>query len=102
LQVFNLVPYNQLVADYEKMELMEMAMAGNDEYLDRFRDDISNQRYALIVSDPIRMDSRDETDAFSEEHNVWVEEVVLPLVKYYQYAPLGTRRSVHLLTPKQR
>lgn len=101
LQVFNLVPSVRFVADYEKIELMEMAMSGNEAYLGRFHDDISNQRFALIISDPIRLDLKDMTDAFSEEHNVWLEEVVLPLVKKYQYEPLGTRRSVHLLTPKQ-
>jgi hypothetical protein len=101
LQVFDLIPDIPFIADYEKLELMEMAMSGNSVYLDRFYEDVSNQRFALIISDPIRFDFKDNADAFSEEHNVWVEKVVLPLLKYYNYSPLENHKSINILTPKQ-
>ena len=37
-----------LVEPYENVFLMEMAMAGNPEYLGRFHDDLKNHRFALI------------------------------------------------------
>jgi hypothetical protein len=101
LQVFDLVPEVPFIPEYEKIELMEMAMSGNEMYLERFYNDISNQRFALIISDSIRKDLKDEADAFSEEHNVWVEKVVRPLVDSYQYYPLGGRRSIFIMTPGQ-
>jgi hypothetical protein len=100
LQVFDLVPEVPFVADYEKVELMEMAMSGNEAYLDRFYHDIFNQRFALIISDPIRLDMKDETEAFPEEHNVWVEKVVFPLVETYRHYTLVGRRSIMIMVPK--
>lgn len=100
VQVFHQNPEIQFVPEYEKLELMEMAMSGNTFYLDKFHNDIENHRFSLIVLDAIRLDKKDRTEAFSEEHNVWVEEVILPLLKSYDYTPLGTRRDINLLTLK--
>jgi len=101
MQVFQMVKDTTLVPEYEKVELMEMAMAGNDDYLDKFYDDIADHRFSLIVLDAIRFDMKDESEAFSEEHNIWVEKVIKPVVKHYEFAPLGMRRNVNLLTPKE-
>jgi hypothetical protein len=101
IQVFQMVKGITLVPDYEKVELMEMVMAGNEDYLDKFYDDIADHRFSLIVLDAIRFDMKEESEAFSEEHNIWVEKVIKPVVKYYEYAPLGMRRNVNLLTPKE-
>jgi len=101
VQVFQMAEDIPLVPDYEKIELMEMAMAGNEYYLNKFYNDISNHRFSLIVLDAIRFDMKEDSEAFSEEHNVWVEKVILPLVKSYEYSPLGMRRNINLLTPKE-
>jgi hypothetical protein len=101
VQVFNQDMGVPLVPDYEKMELMEMVMAGNQAYLDRFYDDLMNHRFSLIILDAIRIDWRDRSGAFSEEHNMWVEKVILPVLKHYEYTPLGERRNINLLTPKE-
>jgi len=101
VQVFNQDMDIPFVPEYEKLELMEMAMAGNDDYLNRFYDDILNRRFSLIILDAIRYDMKDRTEAFSEEHNVWVEKVILPLLKGYQYSSFGDRSNINLLTPKE-
>ena len=49
LQGVNLVPA------YEREELMEMAMSDQENYLDAFRADVQNQRFALIVVDPLQL-----------------------------------------------
>ena len=101
MQVFQMVKGITLVPDYEKVELMEMAMAGNEDYLDKFYNDVADHRFSLIVLDAIRFDMKEESEAFSEEHNIWVEKVIRPVVKHYEHAPLGMLRNVNLLTPKE-
>jgi hypothetical protein len=100
LQVFDLVIDIPLVDEYEKLELMEMAMARNQEYLKDFFADISNQRFALIITDSIQTNIKDESEAFSEENNIWVEEVTLHLIDYYEFSRLGKRSNIILLTPR--
>jgi hypothetical protein len=100
LQVFNLVPEIPFIPEYEKIELMEMAMSGNEVYLERFYADIAHHRFALIVTDSVRTDMKDEIDSFSEEHNVWVEKVMTPLLSEYRFSSLGGRSSIFVLTPK--
>ena len=41
-----------LVPEDELVFLMEMAMSNNSSYLDAFHLDLSNQRFAMIVSEP--------------------------------------------------
>jgi len=89
LQVFGHIPRTSFVADYEKIELMEMAMADNQAYLANFYEDIANQEYAIIISDPILLERKSEDKAFSEEHNTWVEQVAVPLLTYYQPHEFG-------------
>jgi hypothetical protein len=100
LLVFNQIPDISLVPEYEKVELMEMAMAGNTDYLERFYDDISRQRFAVIITDSIQKDMKDEIEPFGEENNVWVEKVVIPLLRYYRYTYLDDRVSIVIMTQK--
>jgi hypothetical protein len=100
LQVFSLLPKGNFIPDYEKVELMEMVMAGNQSYIAQFYKDITFQEFDLIITDSVRMDLKDEKDAFSEEHNVWVNTVLSPLVNHYDYTTLGDRKNIYLLTPK--
>ena len=101
LLVFDQLQGVSVVPEYEKLILMEMVMAGNEDYLGQFYEDISNRRFKLIVSDALRTELREEADAFSEEHNVWVKGVIIPLLKEYQYERLGGRRDIVILKPKQ-
>ncbi|HXQ35957.1 MAG TPA: hypothetical protein VN843_18220, partial [Anaerolineales bacterium] len=57
-----------LVPEYEREDLMEMAMADNLAYLARFRDDIGNQRFDLIVVDPLNNTIMRRDRVFSEEN----------------------------------
>ncbi len=100
LQVFSLVPKVPLIPEYEKLILMEMAMAGNEPYLAQFYKDISSRRFELIVTDSVRADRKDEIDAFSEEHNVWVGKVMVPLLGNYKFQALGGRSNIYILTPR--
>jgi hypothetical protein len=89
-----------LVPDYERVFLMEMAMAGNPYYLGKFHDDIKNQRYEMIVSEPLFTQLKGRSESFGEENDAWVNQVSIPVLCYY--TPERTLRDVHiqLLVPR--
>ena len=72
-----------LVPDYEKVFLMEMAMAGNQAYFEQFEQDLKNHRFALIVSESLSMTIQDEQYMFFEENNAWTTRVTALIRKYY-------------------
>ena len=100
LQVFSLVPEIKFYPEYEKLILMEMAMAGDQAYLTRFYKDISNKKFDLVITDSVRKDIKDDSEPFSEEHNIWASTVMMPLLGNYESESLGGRTSIYLLTPK--
>jgi hypothetical protein len=59
-----------LVYDYEVVTLMEMAMSGNQAYLNRFHDDLASHRFAAIISGRQNLIIKQD-GVFSEENNVW-------------------------------
>jgi len=85
--------------DYERVFLMEAAMAGDPEYLARFEADLKNRRFSLIVSEPISLSQKQGRGEFGAENNAWVKNVSRPLLCYYK--PLKTLRkvSIQLLVP---
>jgi hypothetical protein len=102
LEVFQLVPGVRLVPDYELMTLMEMAMAGNRSYLDRFQADLANQRFVLIIADRQHRANRDpEIASFAEENNAWVVNVSEPMLKYYRQDLFFDTQGIQLLVPRK-
>jgi hypothetical protein len=89
-----------LVPDYERVFLMEMAMAGNPYYLEKFHDDIKNQRFEMIVSEPLFTQLKGRDESFGEENDAWVNQVSIPVLCYY--TPERTLRDVRiqLLVPR--
>ncbi|MGA9399175.1 MAG: hypothetical protein WBV22_13070, partial [Anaerolineaceae bacterium] len=73
----------ELVPDYEKVFLMEMAMAGNQPYLNQFEKDLEEHRFSLIISEPLAMVIQGEEDVFFEENNAWTTRVTALIRKYY-------------------
>jgi len=82
-----------LIPEYEKVFFMEMTMSRNPTYLNNFYADLQAQRFGAIVSDQALEHYKDRDEAWSEEHNVWVQYVSRPLLCYYQ--PRLTLRVVH-------
>lgn len=83
LVTFNMIEGVRLVPDYEVVTLMEMAMSGNDSYLQRFTSDLAAHRFALIISRKQRVVKK-EDEPFAEENNVWIDSISKPLLCYYQ------------------
>jgi hypothetical protein len=100
LMMFKSITGARLVPEYEKVFLMEMAMANNRKYLETFYDNLKNHRFSLIVSEPVKVNYQDRTDSFGEENNAWVERVSRQILCYYE--PVETLKSVRtqLLVPR--
>jgi hypothetical protein len=101
LLTFNQVEEVPLIEDYERMFLMEMVMGENEAYLDKFYEQIENQEFALIVSEPLKLVYKGRNVAFGDENDVYVRLVSEPVLCYYE--PIKTIRkfAIQLLIPKQ-
>jgi len=101
LLTFGYVPKIPLVVDYEKKYMMDKAMAGDEKYFRQFYTDLANHRFALIVSEPLRLRIRESDYQFGAENNAWVKWVSAPILCYYK--PIATFREtrVELLEPRQ-
>jgi hypothetical protein len=101
LEIFGQVREVRMVPDYELMTLMEMSIANNRPYLDRFHQDLQNHRFALIVADRQHEDIMDpEGYSFAEENNAWVENVSDPLLTYYKQELYFDTQGIQLLVPR--
>lgn len=83
-----------LIADYERVFLMEAAMAGAPAYLERFHDELRAQRFALIISEPLSREEKDGRVNFGLENNAWVKNVSRYILCYYQ--PVQTLKDVQV------
>jgi hypothetical protein len=71
-----------LVPDYEVVTLMEMAMSGNQPYMNKFYSDLASHRFAAIVATKQNRGIR-ETGPLVEENNVWNSKVSPYILCYY-------------------
>lgn len=79
-----------MVYDYEAVTLMEMAMSGNQEYLQTFYNKLKQHEFSAIVSGRLNTGLKTE-GLFFEENNVWNSRVSQQILCYYQPAVLQTR-----------
>jgi len=100
LITFGMLKDIPMVEKFETVYLMEMAMSGNANYLSDFHTSLSEQDYALIVTDQQRINYKGREYAFGEENDVWVAEVTVPLLKYYQREELFNDIGIEVLIPK--
>jgi len=89
-----------LIPEYEREDLMEMAMGNNDIYLQNFRNDVQNQRFALIVVDPLKYRLLGKNYPFGEENNVWVSRVMKQILCNYREEALFPADSIALYVPQ--
>jgi hypothetical protein len=91
-----------LVMKYEIKDMMNQAMGHNQAYFEEFREDIENQRFRLIVSDPLHVVYQGPKVAFGEENDAWVEEVTIPILSAYEPVMRFDEHLIWLLAPKGR
>lgn len=100
LLTFKNLEAQQFEAEYEKVFLMEMAMAGNPQYLGLFSQQLAEQRFPLIISEPLNANIQDQTRAFSEENNLWVTRVEQPILQYYRLLDGFDAINLYVYVPK--
>jgi hypothetical protein len=90
----------ELIPDYEKVFLMEMAMSGTRSYLDRFHSALRDHDFDLIVSEPLKIQVQGRSHAFGEENDAWVREVSEPALCFYEPALTIEEAAVQILAPR--
>ena len=101
LLTFKTIEGVKLVPDYEKVFLMEMAMAGNPAYLDQFKQDLVNRRFSMIVTEPLFINYKGSATAFGEENDAWVKHVAEPVLCTYKTHKFLRDIRVQLLIPRE-
>jgi hypothetical protein len=89
-----------LVPEYELVELMDHAMAGNVSYLAEFYSDLEEQRFVAIISDPLPIVWKGRTASFGEENDAWVRYVSEPILAEYEPTIQFDEVGVWILQPK--
>ena len=100
LLTFNYVKNVPLIPEDELVFLMEMAMADNASYMDAFQADISHQRFAMIVAEPLVIQYQGRSHGFGEENDAWVRGVSEPVLCYYAPAEKLDAVNLVLYTPR--
>ncbi len=90
-----------LVPEYEREDLMEMAMANNTKYLSKFRADMESQRFALIVVDPLNFNIMTRNRSFADENNVWVRRVMKQILCNYRQEAIFAEDEIALYVPQE-
>ncbi len=100
LLTFGLIENVDFVNNYEKMILMEMTMGRNMNYLEKFYQDLEDQRFSMIVSDIISTSLRDPLESpLAEENNINVELVSIPITCYYSPLRIFFKEQFMVWTP---
>ena len=90
----------EMVADYEREELMEMAMGNNQDYLQIFRADMDKQRFDMIIVDPLNYRLLGKNYAFGEENNAWVRRAMKPILCNYEEALVIPEDQIAIYVPQ--
>jgi hypothetical protein len=91
----------RLIPEYEREDLMEMAMGNNTDYLGRFRTDMEQQRFDLIVVDPLKFNIMSRNRSFAEENNVWVRRVMRHILCNYREEVVFPADEIALYVPQE-
>ncbi len=100
LLTFEMVQDVPLLPEYETVFLMEMAMSGNQAYLDDFHNDLREGRFGLIIVATLEREYQGRSHAFGEENDAWVREVSEPILCYYTPRETLDSPRLQLLVPR--
>jgi len=88
-----------LVPEYEQIELMEMAMSGNREYLEHYYADLKNHRFAIIIAEKQKF-TQQKKGSFVEENTAWVRYVGAPLLCAYKPVETLSSTNIQIFVPR--
>jgi hypothetical protein len=90
-----------LVPEYEREDLMEIAMANDLEHIQTFQEDMEAQRFSLIVVDPLNYNILSKQRSFSEENNVWVTRIMRHILCNYREEVAFPADEIALYVPQE-
>jgi len=91
-----------LVPEYEREELMEMAMSDNETYLQTFRADLENHRFAAIVVDPLTFNIVGEQgQSMGAENDAWTRYVAKSILCTYEPAENFSADRIVVYVPQK-
>jgi len=86
LLAFGFVDNVPLVPEYELVEVMDHAMAGDEAYFYDFYQDLAEGRFSLIVASGMSLNRHRVPHSFEEESEAWRNYVAIKLFEYYSPA----------------
>lgn len=101
LLTFGYVEGVALVPEYDKKVLINQAMSDDARYFGRYYEDLAEQRFSLIITNPLYEVIQTEADMFGEENNAWVKWVTIPLLCYYEPVLTFRDAEIQLLAPRR-
>ena len=90
-----------LVPEYEREDLMEIAMANDLAHIQTFREDMEEQRFAMIVVDPLNYNVLSRQRSFAEENNVWVTRIMEHILCNYREEVVFPADEIALYVPQE-
>ncbi len=100
LEVYKMIPDQDMFVPYNQIELMEMAMANNKPYLNRFFDDLQSHRFSFIITNPLVENRQGINHAYGYENDVWAGYIVYPILKFYQPVLTDEASGLVIYAPK--
>lgn len=99
LITFNILHDVHLVPEYEQIDMMEMAMSGNREYLEKFYSDLKSHRFNVVVAEEQKF-TQQKKGSFVEENKAWVRYVGAPLLCAYKPVDSLSSTNVQIFVPR--
>ena len=101
LLTFGLIKGVPLVHEHEKLLLQEMVMSQNHAYLESFAEEMAEQKYALLVMDPLpRFWKHPDKVPLAVENNVVNKDLVPLVLCAYETKDTLLDGSLEILVPK--
>ena len=85
---------------YEQVDMMDHALASDEQYFEAFRADVQSQRYRWIICDPQPIVFKGRQGPFGEENDAWVTYVSTPLMEAYDVAYAFDEVGLWILSPR--
>jgi hypothetical protein len=101
LLTFGYVKAIPFVPEFEKKYMMDQALASNETYFRPYYQDLANNRFALIVTEPLKVGLKEEGGVFSEENDLWVRWVSAPTLCFYEQINTDKTVGIELLVPRE-
>jgi hypothetical protein len=101
LLTFGYIRNVPLIPDYEKKYMMDQSLASNAKYFHQYYVDLSNKRFALIVSEPLKhIIKSQDAGVFPDENDAWVKWVSDPTLCFYKPIFTDAQNRIQLLVPR--